>query len=123
MSKKKRRKNRARSQPTGRNRHHLLFMARNWNSGKAKILRAYFVYYIPIGIHNELHNHILHDVPKPPPDALIPLYNAFEAEKATLDHLGIIEALKWLQTACDYEPFKAAMRKQADFLERKLGQN
>lgn len=120
MSKKKKRK---RAQPTGRNRHHLLFQARYWNKGMAKVLRGYFVYYLPIGIHNELHNYIIHDIPKPPPDALKTLYMAFEAEKAELDHLDVIEALKWLQKACDYEPFRAGIIKQAEFLERKIGHN
>lgn len=89
----------------------------------AKELRNYFVYYIPIGIHNELHNHLLHDIPKPPPDALKPLYLAFLVEKATLDRFDARQASKWLENACDYEPFKIAMHKQADFLEQKLGHN
>lgn len=123
MAKKRKRRNRARVQPTGRNRHHLLFQGRHWSAGKAKELRNYFVYEIPISIHNELHNHILHDVPKPPPEALIPLYLAFCEQRRQLDRLNIIEALEWLETACDYAPFQAAMRAQSDFLRRKLGHN
>lgn len=123
MSKKKRRRNRQKAQPTGRNRHHLLFQGRHWNAGMAKELRAYFVYYIPISIHNELHNHLLHDVPKPPPDALKPLYLAWEEQKAEIDRLDAQNAAKWLETACDYEPFRIAMHKQAVFLEQRLGHN
>ena len=89
----------------------------------AKELRAYFVYYIPIAIHNELHNHVLHDIPKPPPEAMKPLYLAWKEQKAEIDRLDAQNAVKWLETACDYEPFKAAMRKQAEFLEQKLGHN
>lgn len=123
MSKKRKRRNRQRTQPTGRNRHHLLFQGRHWDSGMAKELRNYFVYYIPISIHNELHNHLLHDVPKPPPEAMKPLHLAWKEQKGILDHFGIIEALEWLEKACDYEPFQMAMRKQRNFLEQKLGHN
>ena len=123
MGKKRKRRNRQKTQPTGRNRHHLLFQGRHWDSGMAKELRNYFVYYIPISIHNELHNHLLHDVPKPPPEAMKPLYLAWKEQKGILDHFGIIEALEWLEKACDYEPFQMAMRKQRNFLEQKLGHN
>lgn len=123
MSKKRKRRNRQRTQPTGRNRHHICFQERHWDSGMAKELRNYFVYYIPISIHNELHNHLLHDVPKPPPEAMKPLYLAWKEQKGILDHLGIIEALEWLEKVCDYEPFQMAMRKQRNFLEQKLGHN
>ena len=123
MSKKRKRKNRQKTQPTGRNRHHICFQGRHWCNGMAKELRNYFVYYIPISIHNELHNHLLHDVPKPPPEAMKPLYLAWKEQKGILDHFGIIEALEWLEKACDYEPFQMAMRKQRNFLEQKLGHN
>ena len=123
MSKKRKRRNRQKTQPTGRNRHHLLFQGRHWDSGMAKELRNYFVYYIPISIHNELHNHLLHDVPKPPPGAMKPLHLAWKEQKGILDHFGIIEALEWLEKACDYEPFQMAMQKQRNFLEQKLGHN
>lgn len=123
MSKKRKRRNRQKTQPTGRNRHHLLFQGRHWCNGMAKELRNYFVYYIPVSIHNELHNHLLHDVPKPPPEAMKTLYLAWKDQKGILDHFGIIEALEWLEKACDYEPFQMAMRKQRNFLEQKLGHN
>lgn len=123
MSKKRKRRNRQKTQPTGRNRHHICFQGRHWDSDMAKELRNYFVYYIPISIHNELHNHLLHDVPKPPPEAMKPLYLAWKEQKGILDHFGIIEALEWLEKACDYEPFQMAMRKQRNFLEQKLGHN
>lgn len=115
---KKRKKRRA--QPTGRNRHHVLFMARNWSVGMAKELRTYFVYYLPIATHNELHNRILRNVPKPPPEALKPLYLAWKAQKAEIDQLEVIDALEWLENACDYEPFRAAIRKQIIFLDTHL---
>lgn len=123
MSKKRKRRNHQKTQPTGRNRHHICFQGRHWDYGMAKELRNYFVYYIPISIHNELHNHLLHDVPKPPPEAMKPLYLAWKEQKGILDHFGIIEALEWLEKACDYEPFQMAMRKQRSFLEQKLGHN
>ena len=114
-------RNKKRKAQTGRNRHHCLFQGRHWSSGMAKELRNYFVYYIPIGIHNELHNAIIYDVPKPPPEALKPLYLAFKDQKAEIDRLDIQNALEWLENACDYEPFQRAIRKQRDFLAKKLG--
>ena len=87
----------------------------------AKELRNFFIYEIPINIHNELHNEVLHDIPKPPPEALKPLYLAFKDQKAEIDRLDIQNALEWLENACDYEPFQRAIRKQRDFLAKKLG--
>lgn len=89
----------------------------------AKELRNYFVYYLPIGIHNELHNHIISNIPKPPPDALKTLYLAWNEQKAEIDHLDAKNAAEWLQKACDYAPFCEAMRKQAEFLGAKIGHN
>ena len=86
----------------------------------AKELRAAFVYTIDIGIHNELHNHVLHDVPKPPPEALKPLYLAFLAQKQEINQLDIIQAIEWLVAHCDDAAFCACMNRQRDFLAKKL---
>lgn len=122
MSKKKRRFH-EKTHSARCNKHHLLFQGKHWNTGQAKELRGYFIYSIPIDIHNELHNHVLHDIPKPPPEAMKPLYMAWKEQKAEIDRMDAQNAAKWLETACDYEPFRIAMHKQAVFLEQKLGHN
>lgn len=104
----------------GQNRHHLLFQGRHWNNGMAKELRAAFVYMLDINIHNELHNEVLHDIPKPPPDALKPLYLAFLAQRQEISQLDIIGATEWLTRACNDPAFKACMERQHDFLAKKL---
>lgn len=125
MAKKKKRRARNYAhkhvQPNGWNRHHLLYMGKNWDYGMAKEMRNYFIFRIPIAVHNEIHNKVLRDVPKPPPEALKPLYLAFLDERWKLDRLGVLEALEWLSARCDYEPFCEAMRIQRDFLAKKLG--
>lgn len=118
---KKRKKKHATTTPTGRNRHHLLYQGRFWNKGMAKELRLYFVYYLPIAIHDYIHNYIISDIPRPPPEAMKTLHTAFKEQKDILDQLDVIGALEWLQNACDYEPFKDAITKQLNFLKDKLG--
>lgn len=118
---KKRKKKHAPTTPTGRNRHHLLYQGRYWNKGMAKELRLYFVYYLPIAIHDQIHNYIISDIPRPPPEAMKPLYLAFKEQKDILDQLDVIGALEWLRNACNDEPFKDAITKQLNFLKSKLG--
>lgn len=86
----------------------------------AKELRGAFVYRIPIEAHNELHNHTLRDVPKPPPEALRALYTAWQAEKPIVGQMSADKAAWWLSKTCNYAPFSKAMQIQADFLERNL---
>lgn len=119
MAKKKKRKQR-RTPYTGQNRHHLLFQARHWNVGRAKILRNAFVRMLDVRIHDELHNRVLHDVPQPSAEAITSVFNAFLANEQEINQLGIVEAAEWLQNACDEEPFHSAMERQAHFLKEKL---
>ncbi len=86
----------------------------------AKELRNAFVYMLDINIHNELHNHVIHDIPKPPPDALKPLFLAFLAQRQEISQLDIISALEWLIEACDDAAFKACMERQHQFLKTRL---
>lgn len=120
MAKNKRRK-RAKKSYTGQNRHHLLYQARYWNNGQAKVLRNAFVYMLDVKIHDELHNAVLHNIPKPSSEAVSSIFRAFQAEECEITHLTILEAAEWLQNACDEEPFNTAMRIQADFLRKRLG--
>lgn len=86
----------------------------------ALTLRNYFVYMLDVKIHDELHNAVLHDIPKPSPDALKPLYLAFLEQKAIVEQFDIIQAAEWLSMACNEEPFHSTMAHQAKFLKQKL---
>lgn len=105
---------------TGQNRHHLLFQARNWNTGKAKILRDSFVYMLDVKIHDELHNAVLRNIQKPSPGAVLSVFNAFCEQRCIIEHFDIIDALEWLENACDEEPFHSQMHRQTQFIKQKL---
>ena len=117
---KKKRKKRAKKPYTGENRHHLLFQGRHWDSGKAKILREAFVYMLDVKVHDELHHEILHDVPKPSPEGILSIFNAFCEQRQEIMQFDIIRASEWLQNACNEEPFHTCMKHQTDFLKKRL---
>lgn len=95
-----------------RNTHHLLFQRKHWYSRYAIEVRRHFTYEIPIDIHNELHRE-LHDIPLPS-----------EKELAAMFPLpycpDIIEACEWLIAHSRDGAFRACMRKQRDFLRKRL---
>lgn len=86
----------------------------------AKILRDNFVYLLDVRIHDELHNAVLHDIPKPSPEALKPLYLAFLEQRQEIDQFDIVKAAEWLTMACNEEPYHSTMAHQAKFLKEKL---
>lgn len=86
----------------------------------ARSLRNSFIYLLDVKIHDELHNAILHDIPKPSPEAMKALYLAFEAQRQEINQMDIVQAAEWLTMACDEEPFHACMQHQANFLREKL---
>lgn len=124
MSKKKKwkRKNRNRPhrQPNGRNRHHLLFQGRHWTTRYAKLLRLAMVRTIPIRIHNQLHNVILHDVPKPAERLLETAYKDYLDQKTVIDSLNVCQLILWLYDEIPDEAFRACMMVQYRFLSEKL---
>lgn len=117
---KKKRKKRNRKPYTGKNKHHLLFQARHWKNGKAKILHDHFVYMLDVKIHDELHNAVLKDVAKPSPDGILSIFNAFCEQRQEINQFNIIEALEWLQNACDEEPYHSQMQVQTLFIKERL---
>lgn len=125
MSKKKKwkRKNRSRQanrQPRGNNHHHLLFQGRHWTTPYAKQLRTAMVREIPINIHNELHNVVLHDVPKPAEKLLETAWKDYQADKTIIDTLGVCQLILWLYDEIPDEAFRACMMVQYRFLSAKL---
>lgn len=86
----------------------------------AKILRDNFVYLLDVRIHDELHNAVLHDIPKPSPEALKALYLAFLEQRQEISQFDIVKAAEWLSKACTEEPYHSTMAHQAKFLKEKL---
>lgn len=100
------------------NKHHLLYQGRHWNSGYAKMLRDNFIFEIPICIHQNLHNHVLFDVPVPDGKELSKMLKDFEREKP--EFCDIISGIKWLISHSEDERFCDAMKKQLDFFYNEL---
>lgn len=117
---KKKRRCRKRKPYTGKNRHHLLFQARYWNHAEAKILHDAFVYMIDIKVHDELHNAILNNIPKPSYEGILSIFKAYQAEKEEIMSFDVIQASEWLMLACDEEPYHTAMALQTLFLQERL---
>ncbi len=123
MSKKKRwkRKNRRRTRAfSGSNTHHLLYQGRHWTTPYAKRLRVAMTRQLPIRIHNELHNVILHDVPKPAEKLLETAYKDYLEQKTIIDTLGVCQLILWLYDEIPDEAFRACMMVQYRFLSEKL---
>lgn len=120
MSKRhKRRRNHRR--PEGNNIHHLLFQRKHWVTPYAKKLRTAMVRELPVSVHNELHNEILHDVPRPAERLLQAAYNDYLEEKEIIDTLGICQLIVWLCDEIPDEAFQACMMVQFRFLSTRLG--
>lgn len=120
-NKKWKRKNRHRNTQTRqRNRHHVLFQGRHWTTPYAKQLRMAMTREIRIGVHNELHNHILHDVPKPSEELLKIAWQDYQRDKARIDALDLCQLILWLYDEIPDEAFRACMMIQYRFFDSEL---
>ena len=121
MSKKKRRKRRY-AQPNqcqkSTNRHHLLFQGRYWSKGYAKALREAFVFSIRIDLHNQLHNEVIHDVPRPSDQEIKRLLYLYHDQIDYTANMTIEQACAWLIVNTEDADFKRAIMIQYDFLTR-----
>lgn len=115
------RKRRVKKLKTGSNRHHLIFQRKHYKRGYAKALRQAFVYDLDINIHNELHNVVLHDVPRPSDEDIRNMYFAYLRHKDVAQRVDILTACEWLATACRDPAWRACMFRQYYFLKSKLG--
>lgn len=122
MSKRRkgRRYKRQMRQLGGQNRHHLIYQGRHFSSGYGKMLRAAFVYPLDINIHNELHNSILHDIPRPSNAEIKAMWIAYQESQETIAALNIVDACEWLMLACEDSAWRACMERQWRFLKNKL---
>lgn len=114
------RKLRIRKGRTGYNKHHLIFQRRHYSRGYAKLLREAFVYEIPVSIHDELHNAILHDVPRPSDVEIRDMYRTYLAHKELIDNSDMLTVCEWLATACRDPAWRACMMRQYNFLKEKI---
>lgn len=122
---KKRKANKRRNQARqvrvyGSDRHHLLFQARHWDKGCAKALREHFVYMLDVQVHRELHNAIIHDIPKPSEAETAELWKRYQQQKAWIDQMDILQACKWLGDNSNDPAFKACMERQESYLSAAL---
>lgn len=76
---------------------------------------------LPVSIHDELHNEILHDVPRPTERMLEMAYRDYLEEKEIIDTLGICQLIVWLCDEIPDEAFQACMMVQFRFLSKRLG--
>lgn len=124
MSKKKKRYCKCKSKPVsnahGSDRHHCLFQGRHWDGGYAQALRQQFVYLIPVAVHRQLHNELLHDVPRPPDDMCKTAWLEFQKNREYVESLDMLSAIQWLRVNIPYEPFQVAMQMQYLFFKGKL---
>lgn len=119
MSKRRKRKNRC-GGASGSNTHHLLFRRKHWTTPYAKKLRRVMAREIPISVHNELHNEILRDVPRPAEMMLQIAYSDYLEEKEIIDTFGICQLIAWLCDEIPDEAFQACMMAQFRFLSERL---
>lgn len=102
------------------NKHHLIFQRCHFNNGYGFLLRQAFVYELDIDIHNELHKHILHDIPKPPEWQLKRAWEAYQADKWLIDQYDIVQACEWLAKACSDPAWRACMNRQLIYFKDTL---
>lgn len=119
MSKRKRIK-KVKKRQYGSNKHHLIFQHRHYSRGYAKLLREAFVYEIPIDVHNELHNVILHDIPRPSDTEIREMYQTYISHKELFEASDVLTVCEWLATACRDPAWQACMMRQYKFLKSKM---
>lgn len=119
---KQRRNNRKRTHHVPANavdRHHCLFIGKRWEASRyGSLLRRNFIYYVPVVLHRQLHNEIVHDVPMPSEDLLRDAWLKYQEEKAVVDEYSITRALAWLYANIPDPEFRSAIQLQIDFFSR-----
>jgi hypothetical protein len=99
------------------NRHHLIFQRSHFCDGYGYLLRQNFVFELDVDIHNYLHQHIIHDIPKPPEYQLKQAWESYQANKWLIDQYDIVQACEWLANACSDPAWRACMTRQLIYLK------
>lgn len=119
MGKKKARRRRPHTPPlSAKDKHHICYQGRHWNSGYAKSIRGAFVRPVPVIWHRELHSG-LSDVPLPPADMLKQAWLDYQKDKWYIDSMGVCQAIAWLYVHIPDVEFRKAMQYQLDFFSVK----
>ena len=118
MSKKKRRRRRCTPPLTAKDRHHILYQARYWNSGYAKALRTAFTRPVPVLWHRELHQ-LLTNVKTPNTALIRQAWIDYQKDKDVIDSMGVCQAIAWLYVHIPDVEFRRAMQFQLDFFATK----
>lgn len=102
------------------NQHHLIYQRKHFGDGYGFLLRRVFVYELDVDIHNYLHQHILHDVPRPSEEQLKRAWEIYQANKWLIDQYDIIQACEWLANVCSDPAWRACMNRQLIYLKDSL---
>lgn len=102
------------------NKHHLIFQRCHFSTGYGFLLRQAFIYELDIDVHNELHKHILHDIPKPSEEQLKHAWEVYQANKWLIDQYDICQACEWLANVCADTAWRACMTRQLIYLKDNL---
>ena len=110
-------KRRPKNKPShGHDRHHILWPRTRFNKGFNQLLRRYFVYELPMNVHQQLHATV-----RP-----VPVLDEEDArrmweELKEIDHdMELMEALVWLRNHAPDSEFAIAMIEQQGFLQNNL---
>lgn len=71
---------------------------------------------MPVCIHNDLHNLVIHDIPVP--DDVAKIWRVYQTEQPEFD--DVVNACDWLIGNSDDDAFVACMRRQRDFFAQNL---
>lgn len=103
------------------NKHHLIFQRKHFSEGYGYLLRQAFIFELDVNIHNELHRHVLHDIPKPSERELKRAWEAYQANMWTIRRYDIVQACDWLMNACTDPAWRACMKRQRNYLKARIG--
>ena len=98
-----------------------MFQRCHYGDGYGFLLRNAFKYELDVDLHNELHQKILHDIPRPPESQLKRAWEAYQANSWLIKQYDIMQACEWLMYACDDTAWRACMQRQLIFLKSNLG--
>jgi len=119
MSKKKRRRCRKAPPLTAKDRHHICYQGRYWESGYARAIRKAFVRPVPVVWHRELHSR-LNTVPVPDGALLKKAWLEYQKEADIINSMGVCQAIAWLYVHIPDVEFRKAMQFQLDFFASKF---
>ena len=71
---------------------------------------------MPVCVHNDLHNLVIHDIPVP--DDVAGIWRAYQSEQPSFD--GVATACDWLICHSRDEAYVACIKRQREFFAKSL---